>query len=1026
MFRKNISLRSSLRQPIRGLCLCLLCAICCAAFLTQALQGWVLSDAVNEIGGYYRAYGSFAPVTGDPDQRDISACLDLIQGSDLVSLIDVQRYGTYTMDDHYTAATAAQYLTDPAISSYYLQGLCGTPDLQEGDYDIMGQSYRYRLSCSLSSWTLIEGLPDTLANLPSVTFLYFSNDSQDIQAVESQLVPGQETLVKLCNTDLRGVNYYLLQPMGEQDIYAYSITSGKSIDFSDPLLAGVEEDIQLLNINIRSSGLITTGDMTAMASFNENYVLTEGRLLNANDNETGNRVCVIPLPLAQTSGLGLGDRLDVTLWDLDTPYSSTISLDNEGKALDQLDSVHESLEIVGIVYCTAGWGVSEGRIGDIFIPDSILPEDFITLPYPNRYYTSVALTSMEIRDEFLERYEAQFFDLGWQFSFVPNGWTNFADAARPLYQSAMTSAVIFGAVALLALVLAIFLFTVFRRKELALQRALGCKRRSLVAQAMLPLGLMGTVGILLGSVFAYHYGLDKVRQTLSGIAGDYPVNIRFDLGNMAVLTLPIAVLFLLLGLAALLLLTRRPVLEQLQANAQPKALKSQGESSGAAAPLTDVQAAPVPVSREVLFTPPPASSSGSGLVCDMRWVLRHFVRRRGQSLLSLLMAACFLVGLCFLQSSIVRNQQRMDHLYTTVEVDGQILNKSGTYVPGYAFFPGDMAKALEEKGLFAQVDKVVGGILDASSEFNTGSVALPKGKVIAEAEVVEEQKGAYVGGASYRAYWSAEDCQELASGSLTITYYDSAATDEDFFSGALGDNAVVLSSDLIRELNTQPGKQIMLFWADYYRSADIVGYYSSSEETAYDLIFSAQTLIPLLEENGQSYAYTSYSFRIDPAHNRELPEFREFAEQVLAGSSALTELIFVMRDTELTQAVEPLERSNTLLRVLYPVVQVLAVIAAGALAALLVVQSRREISILRVLGLPRRRTVGSMALGQLLPALTGLGLGLLMVLLLPDVAASHSLGLQLILYTMGCLMGSCVAAFITTRRNPLELLQIKE
>lgn len=390
------------------------------------------------------------------------------------------------------------------------------------------------------------------------------------------------------------------------------------------------------------------------------------------------------------------------------------------------------------------------------------------------------------------------------------------------------------------------------------------------------------------------------------------------------------------------------------------------------------------------------------------------------------MAACFLVGLCFLQSSIVRNQQRMDYLYTTVEVDGQILNKSGTYVPGYAFFPGDMAKALEEKGLFAQVDKVVGGILDASSEFNTGSVAMPKGKVIAEAEVVEEQKGAYVGGASYRAYWSAEDCQELASGSLSITYYDSAATDEDFFSGALGDNAVVLSSDLIRELNTQPGKQIMLFWADYYRSADIVGYYSSSEETAYDLIFSAQTLVPLLEENGQSYAYTSYSFRIDPAHNRELPEFREFAEQVLAGSSALTELIFVMRDTELTQAVEPLERSNTLLRVLYPVVQVLAVIAAGALAALLVVQSRREISILRVLGLPRRRTVGSMALGQLLPALTGLGLGLLMVLLLPDVAASHSLGLQLILYTMGCLMGSCVAAFITTRRNPLELLQIKE
>ena len=130
MFRKNISLRSSLRQPVRVLCLCLLCAICCAAFLTQALQGWVLSDAINEIGGYYRAYGSFSPLSGDPDQRDISACLDLIEDSDLVSLIDVQRCGTYTMDDHYTAATVAQYLTDPAYSSYYLRGRCSTPDVQ--------------------------------------------------------------------------------------------------------------------------------------------------------------------------------------------------------------------------------------------------------------------------------------------------------------------------------------------------------------------------------------------------------------------------------------------------------------------------------------------------------------------------------------------------------------------------------------------------------------------------------------------------------------------------------------------------------------------------------------------------------------------------------------------------------------------------------------------------------------------------------------------------------------------------------
>lgn len=137
--------------------------------------------------------------------------------------------------------------------------------------------------------------------------------------------------------------------------------------------------------------------------------------------------------------------------------------------------------------------------------------------------------------------------------------------------------------------------------------------------------------------------------------------------------------------------------------------------------------------------------------------------------------------------------------------------------------------------------------------------------------------------------------------------------------------------------------------------------------------------------------------------------------------SGPAELFLLLRDTELTQAVEPLERNVTLLRVLYPAALALSAGLAAGVAAMLTLQSQGELAILRLLGLARRRT-GALAVGEvLIPALLGLLLGL---------AAARIWQWQVLsgagLLILGSLTGSVGAAAAILRKDPLALLQTKE
>lgn len=184
---------------------------------------------------------------------------------------------------------------------------------------------------------------------------------------------------------------------------------------------------------------------------------------------------------------------------------------------------------------------------------------------------------------------------------------------------------------------------------------------------------------------------------------------------------------------------------------------------------------------------------------------------------------------------------------------------------------------------------------------------------------------------------------------------------------------------------------------------------------------------------GERMLYAQAHFSLDTAKNREIDRFQAVADSVAAGTGRGVPLRAVIWDDELRQAVEPLEDSIVLMRLLYPVVLALSLLVAAGIAALFVMTSAREAAILRVLGTSKLRSRTMLVLQNGLTSLAGLLLGLLAVAAYTGRARPELLaglagagGLCAALYLLAAVLGAAASAVSVTGKHPLELLQARE
>jgi len=193
----------------------------------------------------------------------------------------------------------------------------------------------------------------------------------------------------------------------------------------------------------------------------------------------------------------------------------------DGEVDKEFNSLREGNQYLIRAYIVGLYGFVSQDYGStlytnyFYIPNSCLPVEYDNTK--NYIYFPIydfVLKSHLDKDAFFSENRARLAAMGITVNFIDNGSANYWAFADSLKFSALVSAGIFCVVALLALGLAVFLYLRPRRKEFAIQRALGLPRSAAAFRMAWPFTLLGAVGISLGGAFAWRYAFRAERRFL--------------------------------------------------------------------------------------------------------------------------------------------------------------------------------------------------------------------------------------------------------------------------------------------------------------------------------------------------------------------------------------------------------------------------------------------------------------------------------------------------------------------------------
>jgi hypothetical protein len=409
------------------------------------------------------------------------------------------------------------------------------------------------------------------------------------------------------------------------------------------------------------------------------------------------------------------------------------------------------------------------------------------------------------------------------------------------------------------------------------------------------------------------------------------------------------------------------------------------------------------------------------------------LRSRLKSFLTVAIALGFLFASGWILQTMERSRIEIDHLYDTTVVesdillaDPSILSTGGTLIKGSGFV---YLKAID-------------------SVLNSGFV---KSSAL-EADTAWPKIGKF-------------DSPETFTGNFPVYAYDSP---DAFYSGLADPGSLTFAAgwnmdrftqprtleeiqqdgvpalfpvSLLEQLQLEVGEKVRITgqFSNTYPCV-IVGQFSGGRATTikggkipwlYSATDSILISLPVLESMERSKTkFTVAHFILDPAKNRELPQFRADMEKAMKDYGAgIGELRFIVWDEELRIVINQLEKNISLLSVLYPVLIGVSVLIGAGLCFLLLLQATREAAILRVLGTTRTAVRLALIVEPLILSIIGVvtGLGISRLLwttadLMPDVRLLIGAGL----YLAGVLAGLGFVAISVTNKKPIELLQVKE
>lgn len=896
------------------------------------------------------------------------------------------------------------------------------------------------------------------------------------------------------NQHLHAYRYLSHTPLTTKGRLWFPLKPDERVDLSNPDLKGIRDDMELVNANQHSMAVITTVDMSAMPQTqpsSRTYFLEDGRFINSSDNSSKNLVCVISSDFALLRGLSVGDTITMTLRDVKkTPAYGYIPYnDNEISYWREYETVKEKFEIVGIYNDMRLAALSFPPFihysNIMFIPESVLPAGFGSdnpsmpdLIYGESDFYSFTLKSPFDQEAFIMENREALSELGMEISMSENGALNFFLSSTPIKNSLIFGSWMFGFMLLLALLLSSLLYIHYSKKDFAILRALGVTKGDAVKKMLAPITISSLGAIVSGGVFSWKYALAKATETLSKVQVLEGETLSASLSPIWLVLLCTAVfaaLFVLM-LTGTLFLAKRPVLEALQGTGLAKKTAKANKEN-----FPDFHSDPHMVHNEQDTDQYQFKNNKPVLLhrrsTHISFMVKSLLRSGIKSLLVIIVAFSFVLGLNWMSRVIRYNTFEIERLYDTSVIALDITRDAATGLTPmdksenpYNYIGQNAVQAMLDTGFIKNVD------LSSKAMWNGMTVPLPPDDTSTDFYDLERRISPVnligVGSAAdFRSDAFEFKIKEFADG------YSESIFREDWSLKRLRDQAapfeipnekwegykqilssrvslhplqnlsvpILLTSEIMDRWNLNMGDVILIsrgkgdntrieFWMVTFV---IAGCYDN-QQTGFeedvtgqtDVILPVSALKSLERMTRSDFAYSSATFTVEPALNREFLEMRKEINQIINqpgfGSVNLNAIIW---DSELRSVVEPMEKNLQLMSVLYPVTVSLSALIAMGIAFLMMIKNTQNASILRVLGVSRLNTRLILCYEHMLLVIFGLVLGFIVTAILYGNTSSifeiHFL-INGGMYLLGATTGTIYGAIRITKSAVLELLQVKE
>ena len=599
--RKNVYIKTMLRQPVRSLVLAILLCVAAFTFVLRTVEFVSIRGQIFKISEFFNTHGFI----GAPyDLDDVGAGADFLENSPHIEISDRRRgvegflQGVLNSDIEGLIGGRPPERHVRYPYTFFYGELVDKIELSDGN--------RFWLIFSVDD--VLVGYPEHVVAGQEELFIEWADDELilDMEIGTRYFIKGvyqgSDSFTFRAPPTVGDSNDVLrMRPLNEEGLWYVPVPVGETVDFTMPSLEGIPDEIERLRYNHSAVRLQTTVDMASIPMMLENQgmgFLVDGRFLDKEDYLNGNPVAVIHHTFAEIRDLSIGDTITVNI-----PQSQHVERTTGfwhgvgGVVLGFYDAYVEStthdgfsheleLEIVGIynLFYAIQSILEEGAELEagtslsvyVYIPDSVLPHDITITPpdwadqtrdiyLPSTWY-SFKLTSSQHEAAFIAENREPLEDMGFTLNIIDTNAQNFWESAPIILQSILFNAIVFWIVLVLILVLVIFLFLRQRRKESAVLQVLGCPVDLSIRQIFTASALF-LVPITIGSVLAWILAqrlIVNTLQTFEEMHEDYIAVFTLSPLWLIVLIAVVFVLVILMVLIGAVYITRRPVLEILQ------------------------------------------------------------------------------------------------------------------------------------------------------------------------------------------------------------------------------------------------------------------------------------------------------------------------------------------------------------------------------------------------------------------------------------------------------------------------------